>query len=235
MATNVNIPIPQNPIGENYPWRDWFQKLSNKVYGSLASQNSNGVTITGGTIDNTAIGSTTPSTGSFTSLTLSAPLKIAYGGTNGFAVPTAGAVAYGNGGAYAFTAVGSTGQFLTSNGGAAPTWTTITFQSTAAPVTVITATYTVGTTDLWIINNYATGTTTLTLPVASSYSGRVLYIQNYKTNTVVSSGSNVIPLVGGSASAAILNAIAGDTATLVSNGTSWVMTQYVPNNILLLG
>ena len=44
MATNPNsnIPIPQNPIGENYPWRDWFQKLSNKVYGSLASQNSNG-------------------------------------------------------------------------------------------------------------------------------------------------------------------------------------------------
>ena len=152
-----------------------------------------------------------------------------------FTLEGSGAVAYGNGGAYAFTAVGTTGQFLTSNGGAAPTWTTITFQSTAAPVTVITATYTVGTTDLWIINNYATGTTTLTLPVASSYSGRVLYIQNYKTNTVVSSGSNVIPLVGGSASTAILNAIAGDTATLVSNGTNWVMTQYTPNNILLQG
>ena len=47
-----------------------------------------------------------------------------------------------------------------------------------ASVGVTTATYTVGTTDLWIINNYATGTTTLTLPAASSYSGRVLYIQN---------------------------------------------------------
>ena len=81
MATNINIPIPQNPIGENYPWRDWFQKLSNKVYGSLASQNSNGVTITGGTIDNTAIGSTTPSTGSFTDLTTST--LAVNGGTNG--------------------------------------------------------------------------------------------------------------------------------------------------------
>ena len=127
MATNPNsnIPIPQNPIGENYPWRDWFQKLSNKVYGSLASQNSNGVTITGGTIDNTAIGSTTPSTGNFTSLKLGSPLKITYGGTNGFAVPTAGAVAYGNGGAYAFTAVGTTGQVLTSNAGSTPTWTSV--------------------------------------------------------------------------------------------------------------
>jgi hypothetical protein len=127
MATNPNsnIPIPQNPIGENYPWRDWFQKLSNKVYGSLASQNSNGVTISGGTIDNTAIGSLTPSTGNFTSLKLGSPLKIAYGGTNGFAEPTAGAVAYGNGGAYAFTAVGTTGQVLTSNAGSTPTWTTV--------------------------------------------------------------------------------------------------------------
>jgi len=127
MATNPNsnIPIPQNPIGENYPWRDWFQKLSNKVYGSLASQNSNGVAISGGTIDNTAIGSTTPSTGNFTSLKLGSPLKITYGGTNGFAVPTAGAVAYGNGGAYAFTAVGTTGQVLTSNAGSTPTWTSV--------------------------------------------------------------------------------------------------------------
>jgi len=119
---NPNTPIPQSPIGENFQWRDWFQRLSNRVYGSLSSQNSNGVDITGGTIDNTAIGSKTPSTGSFTSLKLGAPLDVEYGGTNGFAIPRAGAVAYGNGGAYAFTSVGTSGQVLTSRGSAAPVW-----------------------------------------------------------------------------------------------------------------
>ena len=104
----------------------------------------------------------------------------------------------------------------------------------SAPVTVSASTYSVGTTDLWIINNYA-GTLTLTLPTASSYSGRQLNIQNYQAYTVVSASSNVVQIAGGSASTAILNAIAGDRCTLVSNGTNWVMTDYTPNNILLQG
>jgi hypothetical protein len=45
-----------------------------------------------------------------------------YGGTNGSASPTAGAVAYGNGSAYAFTSVGMTNQVLISNGSSAPSW-----------------------------------------------------------------------------------------------------------------
>ena len=32
----------------------------------------------------------------------------------------------------------------------------------------------------------------------------------------------------------ILAAVAGDTCTLVSDGTNWIMMQYVPNNVLLL-
>jgi hypothetical protein len=103
----------------------------------------------------------------------------------------------------------------------------------AAPVTVSASTYSVGTTDYWLINNYA-GTLTLTLPAASSYSGRELNIQNYTAYTVVSASSNVVPIAGGSAVTAILNAIAGDRCTLVSNGTNWVVTDYTPNNILLL-
>ena len=51
-------------------------------------------------------------------------VDIAKGGTNGTATPTAGAVPYGTGTAYAFTAAGTTGQVLTSNGAGAPTWTT---------------------------------------------------------------------------------------------------------------
>jgi hypothetical protein len=61
-------PIPQNPIGESFAWRDWLQKLSNRVFGSMSDQDSNAVFITGGVIDNTAIGSTQPDTGAFTTL-----------------------------------------------------------------------------------------------------------------------------------------------------------------------
>jgi hypothetical protein len=61
-----------------------------------------------------------------TSLTLgwTGQLSIARGGTNSTAAPTAGAVAYGTGSAYGFTAAGSSGQFLQSTGGGAPVWAT---------------------------------------------------------------------------------------------------------------
>ena len=47
-------------------------------------------------------------------------VAIANGGTNGSASPAAGAVAYGTGTAYAFTAAGTAGQVLLSNGTSAP-------------------------------------------------------------------------------------------------------------------
>jgi len=35
MATQT--PIPQNPIGESFVWRDWFQRLSDRVFGTAAN------------------------------------------------------------------------------------------------------------------------------------------------------------------------------------------------------
>ena len=55
---------------------------------------------------------------------VSGTLPIANGGTNATATPTAGAVAYGTGSAYAFTSAGTVGQVLTSAGAGMPTWTT---------------------------------------------------------------------------------------------------------------
>jgi hypothetical protein len=52
-------------------------------------------------------------------------LPIANGGTNSTATPTAGTVPYGTGTAFAFSAAGSSGQFLQSNGSSAPTWATV--------------------------------------------------------------------------------------------------------------
>ena len=53
---------------------------------------------------------------------VSGTLPIANGGTNGTAVPSAGAVAYGTGTSYAFSGVGTSNQVLLSNGTGAPTW-----------------------------------------------------------------------------------------------------------------
>jgi hypothetical protein len=56
--------------------------------------------------------------------TLGGTLAIANGGTNSAATPTAGGIAYGTGTAYAFSAAGTAGQFLTSTGAGTPTWST---------------------------------------------------------------------------------------------------------------
>lgn len=56
-------------------------------------------------------------------VTLANALPIASGGTNATATPTAGAIAYGTGTAYAFNSAGSATEVLTSAGASAPTWT----------------------------------------------------------------------------------------------------------------
>jgi hypothetical protein len=216
---------------------------------------------------------------------VSGTLPIVNGGTNGTATPTAGAVPYGTGTAYGFTAAGTAGQVLTSAGAGIPTWATPTtgtvtavsvvsangFAGTSsggatpaltlstsitgllkgngtaisaatagtdylvpsAPVTY-TANFSVAVTDVWIINNKSGSSCTATLPAAASYAGRILRFQNYQAQTLISASSNVVPLVGGAAGTAILAAVAGETCTLVSDGSNWLMTQYTPNNVLLL-
>jgi len=51
-------------------------------------------------------------------------LPVANGGTNSSATPTSGGVGYGTGTAHAYTAVGTSGQVLTSAGAGTPTWST---------------------------------------------------------------------------------------------------------------
>ena len=94
-----------------------------------------GVTFVAGTLSATGSGGTVTavtgsgniasSGGNTPNITFTGTLPIANGGTNGTATPTAGAVAVGNGTQYAFTAAGSAGQVLTSNGSTVPTWATV--------------------------------------------------------------------------------------------------------------
>lgn len=313
--------------------------------------------------------STAPSWGKIGLTThVSGTLPIANGGTNATTTPTAGAVAYGTGTAYDFTAVGTSGQVLTSAGAGVPIWTTpatgtvtavtgtapvvssggttpdismaaanastdgyltstdwntfnnkgsgtvtsvsvvsangfagtsgggatpaltlsttitgllkgngtaisaatsgvdyapatsgtsilygngsggfsnvtvgtgLTFSAgtlsaaTSAPITK-TADFTVGAGETWFINNKSGSTCTVTLPAASSNTGRELTFKNTQAQTLVSASSNVVGLAGGAAGTAILAASTGDWATLVSDGTNWIIMQAAANNCLLL-
>jgi hypothetical protein len=103
----------------------------------------------------------------------------------------------------------------------------------SAPVTK-TADFTVAATDVWLINNKSGSSCTVTLPSPATSTGRVLNFQNYQAQTLVSASSNVVPLAGGAATTAILQAVAGANSTLVSDGTSWIMTKYDSNNSLEL-
>jgi len=84
--------------------------------------------------------------------------------------------------------------------------------------------YTVLNADSWIICA-GSGSITLTLPTASDWTGREIMVKTVEAQTVVSNASNVVPLAGGSAGTAILAATAGKWATLVSNGTNWIIMQ----------
>jgi hypothetical protein len=105
-----------------------------------------------------------------------------------------------------------------------------------APSAVVTKTadFTLADTENWVINNKFGSTCTVTLPAASSWSGRYVTFKNMQAQTLVSASSNVVPIDSTSAGTAILLGVVGNWATLVSDGANWIIMQAAPNNILLL-
>jgi hypothetical protein len=85
------------------------------------------------------------------------------------------------------------------------------------------ADFTLADTEGWVINNKSGSTCTVTLPAASAWSGRAVTFKNLQLQTLVSASSNVVPLIGGAAGTAILPGLVGAWATLVSDGTNWVV------------
>lgn len=75
----------------------------------------------------------------------------------------------------------------------------------------------------WIINNKSGSTCTVTLPAASAWLGRVVNFKNLQAQTLVSASSNVAPIGSATPGTAILAASVGAWATLVSDGTNWVI------------
>jgi hypothetical protein len=107
------------------------------------------------------------------------------------------------------------------------------YMGVGAPVTK-TADFTVANGEIWFINNKSGSTCTVTLPAASSWSGRTLVFKNLQAQTLVSASSNVVPIDSTTAGTAILLAVVGNWATMVSDSTNWVIMQQAANNNLLL-
>ena len=106
------------------------------------------------------------------------------------------------------------GALSTANGGTSMAVTTI-----ATKV----ADFTLADTEGWVINNKSGSTCTVTLPAASLWGGRAVTFKNLQIQTLVSASSNVVPLGGTTPGTAILPLIVGSWATLVSDGTNWVI------------
>jgi hypothetical protein len=97
-----------------------------------------------------------------------------------------------------------------------------------------TADYTITNTDMWIINNKTGSALTLTFPAAASWTGRSITVKNLQAQLVNSASSNIVPIDSASAGTAILLAVVGNWATMVSDGTNWVIMHAAANNCLLL-
>jgi hypothetical protein len=165
-------------------------------------------------------------------------VAIANGGTNGTATPTAGAVPYGTGTAYAFTTAGTSGQVLTSNGASAPSWSTLAYATITDDTTTNATRYplfasaTTGNLTTEYVSstklqfNPSTGyltVTGLTSPIINNPT-----ITNY-VESVVAIGtvtsSNTIALTNGTVQTATLTASTACTFTMPTNvaGKSFVL------------
>ena len=165
--------------------------------GTMSTQGSDAVTITGGTANGLTIGAVNPSAGTFTTLRFNSTLSVA--GTTGLA-----------------------GQVLTSNGASAPTW-----QSVAGVGTVTSVDGSGGTTGLTLTGGpiTASGTLTLggTLAVANGGTGSTTESAARTAlglGTIATQDANAVTLTGGSINNTTVGsttAAAGSFSTLNSS------------------
>jgi hypothetical protein len=165
------------------------------VQSAIASGTGVVNTFSGGS---TGLSPNSPTSGA---ITLGGVLNVAYGGTGTSNTPTAGTVIYGNGSVYALTAVGVSGQVLTSSGSGAPTWTSVAGTGTVTSITAgtgltggtITASGTIAI-DTTVVATL-TGTQTLTNKTISGTTNTLTNIGNSSlinsTISGVSLGSNI--------------------------------------------
>jgi hypothetical protein len=101
--------------------------------------------------------------------------------------------------------------------------TNLYFPFSTAPVNY-TDDFTVASTDNWIIINKSTNCT-ITLPTPSASIGRSLTVKTITAHGANSATNNVLPIGNNTANSLILASTIGKWATLVSDGTNWVIMQ----------
>jgi hypothetical protein len=95
-----------------------------------------------------------------------------------------------------------------------------------APKTINPTINTILKSDNWVICDTSLNNISITLPSGPDNIGRELMLKNIGLNTVISSFSNIIPLTSGTTTTTlILSAGPGTWATLVYDGTNWIIMQ----------
>lgn len=182
----ISMPAATTSVNGYLTSTDWTT-FNNKGSGTVTSVSGtgtvNGITLTGTVTSSGSL--TLGGTLSGVSLTtqVSGTLPIANGGTNGTSAPTAGAVPYGTGTAYAFTAAGTSGQVLTSAGAGVPTWTT----PTTGTVTSVTGTAPI----------VSSGGATPAISMAAATASVNGYLTSTDWTTFNNKGSGTVTSVGG--------------------------------------
>jgi hypothetical protein len=136
-------------------------------------------------------------------------LPLSSGGTNGSLTAVAGAIVYSSGSAMAFSAVGTIGEVLTSNGAGTPTWAV----PAAGGVTSVAASG--GTTGMTFSGSPITTSGTLTL-------AGTLIVANGGTGATTLTANNVLLGNGTSALQVVAPGTSGNVLT--SDGTTWAST-----------
>jgi hypothetical protein len=192
-------PYSAGQLMNTYPPTGYAVKIgvvaySNTPNGNIYVSQSNAYVVSGGIIGQVAITN---------------------GGTNGTATPTAGAIAYGTGTAYAFSAAGTSGQVLTSNGSSAPTWS-----APSASITITDDTSTVST--RYPLFAAATSGTTSTEYTSST---KLQFVPSTGVLTATSFSGAGTGLTGTASSLSIGGNAANVTGTVVvGNGGTGVAT-----------
>jgi hypothetical protein len=247
--SNALPPIPQDPIEENFKWRDWFRNLGNYIQqaqygtivwpitqggtgastaagarnnlglGTVAVQNSDNVAITGGVIDNTPIGSTIPSTGDFTDVTADT-VTATDTITDNLRTNTLTGYLYGNGSGSDVTASPTIPwEDIVDEPYLEAAETSATITLTATPQ-VLKPTTTVAATNI----NYDSSTGVFTFPIAGTYS------QLIAVNAVASTANQYVYIYAENwnGSTWVVNTNSGKQQVLINNNITQVV---LPNPV----
>ena len=215
LQTDTLVPAPRVPLIDErtgFVSREWFR------FFSLLYEATGTVTRVRGTgdIDGLTL------TGDITTdgfLTLGGTLRLSpeNGGTGVNVAPNDGELLIGSNGNYFLNTLTPGPGMIVTNAPA-----TITLTPGGAPITK-TADFTLADDEFNVINNKSGSACVVTLPAASDWIGRTVNFKNTQAQALTSAASDVVPITGGAAGTGILGATSGAWATVVSDGTNWVI------------